>query len=93
MAIREATGGLTASVGLSATKYVAKVASACRKPDGLNGSPGQGQCRLELFREGRSYDAEIIVGTCLPHLLKDALTLLKKVISQGREERIAQIVA
>jgi DNA polymerase-4 len=33
--IREATGGLTASVGLSATKYVAKVASACRKPDGL----------------------------------------------------------
>lgn len=34
-AIREATGGLTVSVGLSATKYVAKVASACRKPDGL----------------------------------------------------------
>ena len=34
-AIREVTGGLTASVGLSATKYVAKVASACRKPDGL----------------------------------------------------------
>ena len=34
-AIREATDGLTASVGLSATKYVAKVASACRKPDGL----------------------------------------------------------
>src|SRR5262249_50594680 len=34
-ATREATGGLTASVGLSATKYVAKVASACRKPDGL----------------------------------------------------------
>jgi DNA polymerase-4 len=35
VAIREATGGLTASVGLSATKYVAKVASACQKPDGL----------------------------------------------------------
>jgi DNA polymerase-4 len=35
LAIREATGGLTVSVGLSATKYVAKVASACRKPDGL----------------------------------------------------------
>jgi DNA polymerase IV len=34
-AIREAPGGLTASVGLSATKYVAKVASACQKPDGL----------------------------------------------------------
>lgn len=34
-AIREATGGLTASVGLSGTKYVAKVASGYRKPDGL----------------------------------------------------------
>jgi DNA polymerase IV len=34
-ALRDATGGLTASVGLSATKYVAKVASACQKPDGL----------------------------------------------------------
>jgi DNA polymerase-4 len=34
-AIRDATGGLSASVGLSATKYVAKVASAHRKPDGL----------------------------------------------------------
>jgi DNA polymerase IV len=34
-AVQEATGGLTASVGLSATKYVAKVASAYRKPNGL----------------------------------------------------------
>jgi DNA polymerase IV len=34
-AIREATCGLTASVGISSTKYVAKVASACHKPDGL----------------------------------------------------------
>ena len=43
-AIREATGGLTASVGLSATKYVAKVASACQKPDGLTVvAPGQSQ--------------------------------------------------
>ena len=33
------TGGLTASVGLSATKYVAKVASACQKPDGLTVVP------------------------------------------------------
>jgi DNA polymerase-4 len=38
-AVREATGGLTASVGLSATKYVAKVASASRKPDGLTVVP------------------------------------------------------
>ena len=35
-AIREATG-LTASVGLSATKYVAKVASARQKPTGSTG--------------------------------------------------------
>ncbi len=34
-AVREASGGLTVSVGLSGTKYVAKVASAHRKPDGL----------------------------------------------------------
>lgn len=38
-AVREVTGGLMASVGLSATKYVAKVASACRKPDGLTVVP------------------------------------------------------
>jgi DNA polymerase IV len=34
-AVREATGGLTASIGISATKYVAKVASGYGKPDGL----------------------------------------------------------
>jgi len=34
-AVREATGGLTISVGISGTKYVAKVASAYQKPDGL----------------------------------------------------------
>jgi DNA polymerase-4 len=39
MANREVTGGLTASVGLSATKYVAKVASAFHKPDGLTVVP------------------------------------------------------
>jgi DNA polymerase-4 len=38
-AVREATGGLTVSVGLSATKYVAKVASAHDKPNGLTVVP------------------------------------------------------
>ena len=34
-AVREATGGLTVSVGVSGTRYVAKVASGYRKPDGM----------------------------------------------------------
>lgn len=34
-AVRDATGGLTVSVGISGTKYVAKVASGYSKPDGL----------------------------------------------------------
>jgi DNA polymerase-4 len=38
-AVREATGGLRASVGLSGTKYVAKAASAFRKADGLTVVP------------------------------------------------------
>lgn len=38
-AVLEATAGLTVSVGLSTTKYVAKVASDHRKPDGLTVVP------------------------------------------------------
>jgi DNA polymerase-4 len=34
-AVRDVTGGLTASVGISGTRFVAKVASGFRKPDGL----------------------------------------------------------
>jgi DNA polymerase-4 len=41
-AVREATGGLTVSVGISGTKYVAKVASAHAKPDGLTVVPESG---------------------------------------------------
>lgn len=46
-AVREATGGLTASVGISTTKYVAKVASGHRKPDGLTVvAPGEAKAWL-----------------------------------------------
>jgi len=38
-AVRDATGGLTVSVGISSTKYVAKVASGHQKPDGLTVVP------------------------------------------------------
>ncbi len=34
-AVRDCTGGLTASVGISGTRFVAKVASGFRKPNGL----------------------------------------------------------
>jgi DNA polymerase-4 len=46
-AVRDATGGLTASVGISGTKYVAKVASGHRKPDGLTIVP-QNEARAWL---------------------------------------------
>ena len=57
-AIREATGGLTASVGLSATKYVAKVASAYRKPDGLTViAPDDAKAWLAPFPVSRLWGA------------------------------------
>jgi DNA polymerase-4 len=40
-AVRDATGGLTVSVGISGTKYVAKVASGYAKPDGLTIVPAE----------------------------------------------------
>lgn len=39
--VREATGGLTVSVGIAVTKFVAKVASDVRKPDGLTLVPAE----------------------------------------------------
>lgn len=41
-AVYEATGGLTVSVGISSTKYVAKVASGYHKPNGLTVVPPEG---------------------------------------------------
>jgi DNA polymerase-4 len=41
-AVREATGGLAVSVGISGTRYVAKVASGFAKPDGLTIVPPNG---------------------------------------------------
>lgn len=51
-AVREATG-LTISIGLSGTKYVAKVASGYRKPDGLTVVPPD---------EARAWLASLPVG-------------------------------
>ena len=57
-AVREATGGLTASVGISATKYVAKVASAYQKPDGLTiVEPDEAQAWLAPFPVSRLWGA------------------------------------
>ena len=57
-AIRDATCGLTASVGISSTKYVAKVASACRKPDGLTiVRPEEAKAWLALFPVSRLWGA------------------------------------
>ena len=58
VAIRDATCGLTASVGISSTKYVAIVASACRKPDGLTiVRPEEAKAWLALFPVSRLWGA------------------------------------
>jgi DNA polymerase-4 len=46
-AVREVTGGLNVTVGISGTKYVAKVASGYKKPDGLTIVP-QNEARAWL---------------------------------------------
>jgi DNA polymerase-4 len=57
-AIRDATSGLTASVGISSTKYVAKVASACQKPDGLTVvRPDDAKAWLARFSVSRLWGA------------------------------------
>jgi DNA polymerase IV len=69
VAIRDATGGLTASVGISATKYVAKVASGCQKPDGLTVvRPGDAEAWLASFSVSRLWGAGPKTQARLHHL-------------------------
>lgn len=57
-AIRDATGGLTVSVGISGTKYVAKVASGHQKPDGLTVvTPDEAKTWLAAFPVSRLWGA------------------------------------
>ena len=59
-AVFEATGGLTVSVGLSSTKYVAKVASGYRKPDGLTlVAPDEAQAWLAPLPVSRLWGAGV----------------------------------
>jgi DNA polymerase IV len=91
-AVRDATGGLTASVGISGTKYVAKVASAYRKPDGLTiVAPGEARAWLapqpvrNLWGAGPKTSARLEalglhtigdIAACDPHELERSLGAL-----------------
>ena len=45
-AVREATGGLTCSVGIASVKFLSKIASGMNKPDGLTEIPPGGELRF-----------------------------------------------
>lgn len=66
--IKAETGGLTASAGVSFNKFIAKVASDYRKPDGLTVIlPEQAQAFLDALKIGKFYG----VGRVAENFLKE----------------------